>query len=403
MKPIIEFQHVSKKFRIGAAQQPYLSVRDSLFNLFDFKKKQTEEFYALKDIHFNIEQGDTVGIIGKNGAGKSTLLKILSKITPPTSGQIITRGRIASLLEVGTGFHPELTGRDNVFMNGSILGMRKKEIERNFDAIVDFAGIEKFIDTPLKYYSSGMQLRLAFAVAAFLENEILVIDEVLAVGDMEFQKKCMGKMDDVSKSGRTVLFVSHNMGAVKHLCSKGLYLDKGESKALSDIHTAIAKYNETSSNANESEFLFDSDADKNVSVTVKGIAIKNQEGKGQAVFLAGDKFSITIQIKVLQQLKNTVVGIGFTSNEGAPIRTIWTKPAQFEIGEYTLTFTEDEIAYGTGILNLSIGIACNEINVWHKSDCASIVFENNFDKSIALRSDCGFILNQMNYHITKHG
>jgi lipopolysaccharide transport system ATP-binding protein len=186
--------------------------------------------------------GDTVGIIGKNGAGKSTLLKILSKITPPTSGKIIGRGRIASLLEVGTGFHAELSGRENVLMNGSILGMRKSEILKNFDAIVDFSGVEKFIDTPLKHYSSGMQLRLAFAVAAFLENEILIIDEVLAVGDAEFQKKCMGKMGDVSKSGRTILFVSHNMAAVQSLCKKSVFLETGSVKDLGNTDKVIHTY-----------------------------------------------------------------------------------------------------------------------------------------------------------------
>lgn len=232
MKPVLEIQHISKKFKIHNEQQPYLSLRDSLSSIFK-KKKKTEDFWALNDITFNVEQGDTIGIIGKNGAGKSTLLKILSKITPPTSGKIIGRGRIASLLEVGTGFHPELSGRENVFMNGSILGMRKTEILKNFDAIVDFSGIEKFIDTPLKHYSSGMQLRLAFAVAAFLENEILIIDEVLAVGDAEFQKKCLGKMDDISHDGRTILFVSHDLRAISSLCKKGLCLESGKSTFLS--------------------------------------------------------------------------------------------------------------------------------------------------------------------------
>jgi ABC-type polysaccharide/polyol phosphate transport system ATPase subunit len=240
MKPILEIQHISKKFMINHEQQPYLSLRDSLSTLFK-SKKTTEDFWALHDVSFNVEQGDTIGIIGKNGAGKSTLLKILSKITPPTSGKIICRGRIASLLEVGTGFHPELSGRENIFMNGSILGMRKTEILKNFDAIVDFSGVEKFIDTPLKHYSSGMQLRLAFAVAAFLENEILIIDEVLAVGDAEFQKKCMGKMEDVSKSGRTILFVSHNMSAIQQLCKKDILLDKG--KVLYDNSTSIVLKN----------------------------------------------------------------------------------------------------------------------------------------------------------------
>jgi lipopolysaccharide transport system ATP-binding protein len=241
MKPILEIQNISKKFVINNKQQPYLSLRDSVANIFTAKKNK-EDFWALKDISFNVEQGDTVGIIGRNGAGKSTLLKILSKITPPTSGKIISRGRIASLLEVGTGFHPELSGRENIFMNGSILGMRKAEILKNFDAIVDFAGVERFIDTPLKHYSSGMQLRLAFAVAAFLENEILIVDEVLAVGDAEFQKKCMGKMGDISKSGRTILFVSHNIESVAVLCTKGILLDAGKVQTSGNVQDVIYKY-----------------------------------------------------------------------------------------------------------------------------------------------------------------
>jgi len=226
-KPILEIQHIGKKYRIQQSQQPYISLRDSIGQWFK-PKSQSQDFWALNDVSFTVNAGDTIGIIGKNGAGKSTLLKILSRITPPTTGKVISRGRIASLLEVGTGFHPELSGRENVFMNGSILGMRRAEIKTHFDAIVDFAGVAQFIDTPLKHYSSGMQLRLAFAVAAFLQNEILIIDEVLAVGDAEFQKKCLGKMDEVSKSGRTVLFVSHNMASVKSLCKKGLVLVNGK-------------------------------------------------------------------------------------------------------------------------------------------------------------------------------
>ncbi|WP_231461843.1 ABC transporter ATP-binding protein [Pedobacter sp. Leaf132] len=191
-------------------------------------KGDSDIVWSLKDINFEIEQGDAVGIIGRNGAGKSTLLKILSKVTAPTSGKISGRGRIASLLEVGTGFHPELSGRENIFLNGAILGMRKKEIQRKLDEIVDFAGIERYLDTPVKRYSSGMYVRLAFAVAAHLESEILIVDEVLAVGDAEFQKKCLGKMSDVSKGeGRTVLFVSHNMGMVNHLCDSAIVLKNG--------------------------------------------------------------------------------------------------------------------------------------------------------------------------------
>jgi len=201
-----------------------------------------EDFWALKDVSFNVNAGESIGIIGKNGAGKSTLLKVLSKITPPSTGKIISRGRIASLLEVGTGFHPELTGRENIYMNGSILGMKRVEIQKNFDEIVDFSGVEKFLDTPLKHYSSGMQLRLAFAVAAFLENEILIIDEVLAVGDAEFQKKCMGKMDEIAHSGRTIIFVSHNMNAIKQLCTKVFYLKDGKLKSGGETNLILSEY-----------------------------------------------------------------------------------------------------------------------------------------------------------------
>jgi lipopolysaccharide transport system ATP-binding protein len=224
MKPILEIQGVSKKFILNHQGSPYLSFRDKFSN---FRRNEKEEFWALRDITFDVQRGESLGIIGRNGAGKSTLLKTLSRITPPTQGRVISRGRIASLLEVGTGFHQELTGRENIFMNGSILGMKRSEIKLKFDEIVDFSGTDKFLDTQLKHFSSGMQLRLAFAVAAHLEPEILIIDEVLAVGDAEFQKKCLGKMSEVVGQGRTILFVSHNLSAVQNLCEKAILLKDG--------------------------------------------------------------------------------------------------------------------------------------------------------------------------------
>jgi lipopolysaccharide transport system ATP-binding protein len=242
MKPIIEIENVGKKYKIGAVE-PYLSLRDSLANLSPFKRKPSQkDFWALNNVNFKVEAGDAIGIIGRNGAGKSTLLKILSQITPPTTGKITMRGRVASLLEVGTGFHPELTGQENIYLNGAILGMSRAEIKKKFDEIVSFAGVEQFLNTPVKRYSSGMYVRLAFAVAAHLEPEILIVDEVLAVGDAEFQRKCLGRMEKVSKEGRTVIFVSHNMGAIRQLCSKGILLEKGKSTTFHDTESLINAY-----------------------------------------------------------------------------------------------------------------------------------------------------------------
>ncbi|RED99547.1 ABC transporter ATP-binding protein [Marinoscillum furvescens] len=255
--PIIRVEGISKKYRLGEGKKKVDTfserIKDALmYPINNFKKiksltKFSKEddasvFWALKDINFEVNQGEVLGIIGHNGAGKSTLLKILSRITEPTEGRITIRGKVSSLLEVGTGFHPELTGRDNIYMNGTILGMRKWEIDKKFDEIVAFSGVEKHIDTPVKFYSSGMQVRLAFSVAAHLEPEILVIDEVLAVGDAEFQRKCLGKMEDVAGAGRTVLFVSHNMGAVEGLCKNGLLLSGGQVKFQSNVKDTIAYY-----------------------------------------------------------------------------------------------------------------------------------------------------------------
>ena len=256
---VIKAENISKQYRLGQVgtgtishdlnrfwhkirgkEDPYLKIGETNDRS---TKGDSDYVWSLRDINFEIEQGDAVGIIGRNGAGKSTLLKLLSRVTKPTTGNIYTKGRIASLLEVGTGFHPEMTGRENIYLNGAILGMTRKEITRKFDEIVDFSGVERYIDTPVKRYSSGMYVRLAFAVAAHLESEILIVDEVLAVGDAEFQKKCLGKMGNVSKGeGRTVLFVSHNMAAVKTLCSKGIILENGYLTYSGDADSCINNY-----------------------------------------------------------------------------------------------------------------------------------------------------------------
>jgi len=258
MPPIVKVEGLSKKYIIGHQhQEPYTSLREVLtygakralnklrepFSIHRNIDSSQEEFWALKDVNFEIHQGERVGIIGRNGAGKSTLLKVLSRITEPTAGRIKIRGRVASLLEVGTGFHQELSGRENIYLNGAILGMSKSEIKKKFDAIVDFAEVEKFLDTPVKRYSSGMYVRLAFAVAAHLEPDILIVDEVLAVGDMQFQKKCIGKMESAEQEGRTVLFVSHNMAAVEQMCSSVMMLKNGEIvRNSTDVLSVIKDY-----------------------------------------------------------------------------------------------------------------------------------------------------------------
>ena len=254
-----------------------------------------EEFWALKDVSFDIEQGDRVGIIGRNGAGKSTLLKILSRITEPTTGQIKIKGRVASLLEVGTGFHPELTGRENVYLNGAILGMSRAEIKKHFNAIVDFSGVEKFIDTPVKRYSSGMYVRLAFAVAAHLEPEILIVDEVLAVGDAEFQKKCLGKMEDISKNeGRTILFVSHNMQAIKAICQKGIYLKNGLIEYINTSNNVIDFY--LGDNRINKETGGYSNLKGNEAVYVKYAICENINGEEKYMFSADEDILIKFAI-----------------------------------------------------------------------------------------------------------
>ena len=245
MKPVIEVSGLSKKYRLGEKNPKSLSELAGRFweNAFGGKDKNpATTLWALKDVNFEIQQGDVVGIVGRNGAGKSTLLKILSRITEPTEGRAVIRGRVASLLEVGTGFHPELTGRENIFLNGAILGMKKRDIHRRLDEIIAFSEIEKFIHTPVKHYSSGMYVRLAFAVAAHLEPEILLVDEVLAVGDIAFQKKCLGKMSGVARQGRTVIFVSHNIQAVQRLCTRCLWIEGGVIKSAKDTASVISDY-----------------------------------------------------------------------------------------------------------------------------------------------------------------
>jgi lipopolysaccharide transport system ATP-binding protein len=332
MGSVIKVENLSKQYRLGAIgtgsishdlnrwwhtlrgkENPYLKIGETNDRS---KKGESEYVWSLKDINFEIEQGDAVGIIGRNGAGKSTLLKILSRVTGPTTGNLKVKGRIASLLEVGTGFHPELSGRENIFLNGAILGMRKHEIRRKFDEIIDFSGVERYIDTPVKRYSSGMYVRLAFAVAAHLESEILIVDEVLAVGDAEFQKKCLGKMNDVSKGeGRTVLFVSHNMAAVKNLCAKGILLSNGQVICNNTIPKVLETYAELNTNTletNDGVFRLDKLMRRgNKKVLFKQLCFKNEKNNIILTTYTGDKLCIIFNLEATED-KLEKIDIGFS-------------------------------------------------------------------------------------------
>lgn len=311
----IRAEGLSKLYFLGQDEPKYSSLKDSishfLSRLWPFREKQEssegQEFWALRDVSFDIPHGECVGVFGRNGAGKSTLLKILSRITAPTSGKVTLVGRTASLLEVGTGFHPELTGRENIFLNGGILGMGQREIARKFDEIVAFAEIERYIDTPVKRYSSGMYVRLAFAVAAHLEPEILLIDEVLAVGDIQFQKKCLGKMGEVSRSGRTILFVSHNMGAIETLCSTGVFLQKGRVEFNGPIRQAVEKYLQTMSNT---ENLLDRSQRGGLGkVRFSEVKLTTLEGS-PGPFAIGERVRISLTYSAEQAISNPRVIIG---------------------------------------------------------------------------------------------
>lgn len=371
----IKFENISKQYRLGTVstgtishdinrwwhlvrgkEDPYLKIGD----VNDRSSKASSEYvWALKDITFDVKQGDVVGIIGKNGAGKSTLLKILSRVTSPTTGFIKAKGRIASLLEVGTGFHPELTGRENIYMNGAIMGMTKKEITRKLDEIVDFAGIEKYIDTPTKRYSSGMTVRLGFAIAAHLEPEILVVDEVLAVGDAEFQKKAIGKMQDVSRGeGRTVLFVSHNMTAVKTLCKNGVILKNGTIDFVGNISTCIERYIAEQDHRSSLNFdLLNRSGDG--SLKFEKVTFLNEKLEEVKIIQIGQPMYIKVDFKATDffyDQPQSTIDIGINNSFGARVTWIGTKMYEEKIkkGTESVTFFLKHIFLPEGSYNLNL-------------------------------------------------
>jgi homopolymeric O-antigen transport system ATP-binding protein len=334
---VIAVENLSKSYLVGhqsAGRERYTALRDVIAReARNFARKgidfirgrqivqgdEVEEFWALKDVSFEVKRGEVIGIIGKNGAGKSTLLKIVSRITEPTAGRVRLRGRVASLLEVGTGFHPELTGRENIFLNGAILGMTRREIRRKFDEIVAFAELEKFLDTPVKHYSSGMYVRLAFAVAAHLEPEILIVDEVLAVGDAEFQKKCLGKMDEASKrEGRTVILVSHNMSAVNSLCSKGIYLEHGRLQTIGDTKAVVSKYLARTQEGKDGQKTL-SDNQTRKSIFFKSVSILNHDHRVSTSLDVTRPFNICVQLVAKKKILGVQLVLTVETSDGTAV------------------------------------------------------------------------------------
>jgi lipopolysaccharide transport system ATP-binding protein len=390
---VIKINQLGKSYLIGhnkANSAGYASLRESMANGTHALMRKTrdmllgkpivqgdevEEFWALNNVSFDVQQGDCVGIVGRNGAGKSTLLKILSRITEPSAGNVSIRGRVASLLEVGTGFHPELTGRENIFLNGAILGMSRREINRKFDRIVDFSEVEKFLDTPVKRYSSGMYVRLAFAVAAHLEPEILVVDEVLAVGDARFQKKCMGRMGEVGKEGRTVLFVSHNMGAVSELCNRAILLADGKLVADGSTASVIEKYLQAGS---KSSFI-QMQTNSHHPVFVTQIRLADSAGESLGRVELGEDAVLEIGFTVEERLSNVNMAV-LISRSGASLifshdndLTPVLMDAPREPGNYVARITLPLSRFKEGNYSIEVHVGAGATNM--TSQDASIAFD----------------------------
>jgi lipopolysaccharide transport system ATP-binding protein len=410
---MIKVENVSKQYRLGSIgtktlsndlkrwyykmkgrEDPFLKIGEANDRS---TKGQSEYVWALKDINFEVGQGEVIGIIGKNGAGKSTLLKILSRVTSPTTGQITIKGRMASLLEVGTGFHPELTGRENVFLNGAIMGMTKTEIKSKFDEIVDFSGVERYIDTPVKRYSSGMYVRLAFAVAAHLEPEILIVDEVLAVGDAEFQKKCLGKMKDVSGKGRTVLFVSHNMGAIQSLCSRSIYLKYGQIEQSGQTDKIISYYLSNELKSTDEHTI---SHNPNIPASINRIVLINSKGEKSGSYLSGESLKFNFEIQTSEE-GNYQLGIGIASAMDVNIFSDLSETIQLKKGNCIIEYNNSHIKLAPGTFALTFNLLFNGKTIQY---CEKImhfeVLEINAEgESYALSGGAGFIITKGSFTI----
>jgi lipopolysaccharide transport system ATP-binding protein len=405
---IITVEHLSKRYKLGQQRNTsYTTLRDTIAEgtkglLRRKAKRPSNEFLALDDVSFTVQQGDRVGIIGRNGAGKSTLLKILSRIVAPTKGRIVLEGRVASLLEVGTGFHPELSGRENIYLNGAILGMGRQEIRSKFDEIVAFAEVEQFLDTPVKRYSSGMYVRLAFAVAAHLEPEILIVDEVLAVGDAAFQRKCLGKMETVAGEGRTVLFVSHQMDAVQRLCNVGLLLEKGRLVNAGQMSRVVSSYlNSNSSSQARIELSNEPGTD------ASAVYIQLEELEGTAVneVPVGRPWQARIGFTIQRPLKEFVIALGTSTMFDLPITTTWSHPQEILPGQYEAVFINDGLHLTSGQYKLVIGLSMGGRTIQYIPDRATITISeiSTLQEGNIVNLKSGLLLNQMRTQIERIG
>ncbi len=392
MSHAVTLEGVSKMYRVGGQKAEYRTLRESMMEALrrtTWRRRKAaradDDFWALKDVSFSIRPGEVVGVVGRNGAGKSTLLKILSRITPPTSGRALLNGRVGSLLEVGTGFHPELTGRENVYLNGAILGMSRREIGRKFDEIVAFAEIEQFLDTPVKRYSSGMYTRLAFAVASHLEPEILIVDEVLAVGDAQFQQKCMGRMSEVSREGRTVLFVSHNMSAMKSLCTRGVLLEHGSVVYDGDIDQTVNRYLSATTRGGKPGIIPD-DAPRHTDcpgeARIRSVHLRNSEGVDAEQLFFGEPFQVGIQYEVMRPIADAHIEISISTLDGTHV---------------TYSTTTDG---GRPPIDLSPGIH----QLWAEMDCVLLPREYTIDIGIhhtTNGSTADFVQRTFNFNVLR--
>lgn len=388
--------------RLRGKEDPYARIGQQ--NNRTKKAGKDSSVWALKDINFSVNQGEVVGIIGHNGAGKSTLLKIISRITTPTTGSVKVKGRIASLLEVGTGFHPEMTGRENIFMNGTLLGMTRSEIQSKLDQIIDFAGVALYIDTPVKRYSSGMQVRLAFAVAAFLEPEILIVDEVLAVGDAEFQKKAIGRMQEVSKGdGRTVLFVSHNMLSIQKLCCTAISLSSGSVNKRGDTQSVVIEYINENLKANA---IWENHSNtKNLSVGVIRAYTTDKNNVTTSSFLLGDIIKVILELNSHEETRHFIAAIGIKTADDYNIRTVYSDAIFLDKGVFRVIFNFDDIILASGTYLISIGTSTFQKPIEYFTGILSFnVSEmaiDNLDSRIIRNSNVGVILNPVYVEVIK--